>query len=82
MERNRRNKARRIFMTYMIVMQMIFTVIGVSILGYYIGIKTDPDGDSYIYYTAIGLGIGVMIGFMTIYQFMKSEERYERRIRH
>jgi len=35
-------------MTYMIVMQMIFTVIGVSILGYYIGIKTDPDGDSYM----------------------------------
>jgi len=69
-------------MTYMIVMQMIFTVIGVSILGYYIGIKTDPDGDAYIYYTAIGLGLGVMIGFMTIYQFMKSEERYERRIRH
>lgn len=69
-------------MTYMVVMQMIFTVIGLAILGYYIGIKVDPEGKSYVYYTAIGLALGVMIGFMTIYQFMKSEERYERRLRH
>ncbi|MDO9628392.1 MAG: AtpZ/AtpI family protein [Acholeplasmataceae bacterium] len=82
MEPNRRNKAKRIFMTYMVVMQMIFTVIGLSLLGYYIGTRTDPDGDTYIYYTAIGLALGVMIGFMTVYQFMKSEERNERRSRH
>lgn len=82
MEPNKRNKTKRIFMTYMVVMQLIFTVIGLALIGYYIGIKTDPDGNSYIYYTAIGLAVGVLVGFMTLYQWMKSEERYERRTRH
>ncbi|PKK99061.1 MAG: hypothetical protein CVV57_04435 [Tenericutes bacterium HGW-Tenericutes-2] len=82
MEPNKRNKAKRIFMTYMVVMQLIFTVIGLALIGYYIGIKTDPDGNRYIYYTAIGLAVGVLVGFMTLYQWMKSEERYERRTRH
>ncbi|MBU1143098.1 MAG: hypothetical protein KKH92_05550 [Firmicutes bacterium] len=82
MEPNKKKKAKKIFMTYMIVMQLIFTVIGLAILGYYIGIKTDPDGNRYIVYTAIGLAVGVLVGFMTLYQWMKSEARYERRIRH
>jgi len=72
-------------MTYTMVMQAIFTVIGLSVLGIYIGRKLDPEGDLATYLAAVaavGLFLGVFIGFMTLYQFIKSEERYERRKRH
>ncbi len=66
-------------MTYMMVMQVIFTVVGLSLLGIYIGNKVNPDGDLSMILAAVGLILGIMIGFLTIMQFVKSEERYERR---
>ena len=69
-------------MTYTMVMQAFFTVIGLSVLGIYIGRRLDPEGDLATYLAAAGLFIGIFIGFMTILQFIKSEERYERRKRH
>jgi uncharacterized membrane protein YqjE len=82
LEPNKNEKRRKIFMTYTMVMQAIFTVIGLSVLGIYIGRKLDPEGDLATYLAAVGLFLGVFIGFMTLYQFIKSEERYERRKRH
>ena len=82
MEPNKKEKRRKIFMTYTMVMQAIFTVIGLSVLGIYIGRRLDPEGDLATYLAAAGLFIGIFIGFMTILQFIKSEERYERRKRH
>lgn len=66
-------------MTYMMVMQVIFSIAGLSLLGIFIGNKIDPEGDLSTILAAIGLILGIIIGFMTIMQFVKSEERYERR---
>ncbi|MDX9691996.1 MAG: AtpZ/AtpI family protein [Acholeplasmataceae bacterium] len=77
-----KSKTRKIFITYMIVMQFIATIIGMAIFGYFIGNKIDKTSNLSLILTAVGLALGVMIGFMTLLQLMKSEERYERRIRH
>ena len=79
--RNKR-KPRKIMMTYVLVMQLIFTVAGLSLFGVYIGYRIDPDGNLALYLSAGGLFIGIFVSFMTILQFVKSEERYERRSRH
>ncbi len=63
-------------------MQFIATIIGMAIFGYFIGNKIDKTSNLSLILTAVGLALGVMIGFMTLLQLMKSEERYERRIRH
>jgi O-antigen/teichoic acid export membrane protein len=81
LESKKLSKARKIFMNYMMVMQLIFTVGGLGIFGFYLGNRLNPDSDLNIYLTAAGLFIGVFVGFVTLYQFMKSEERYERRTR-
>jgi hypothetical protein len=81
LEPNKKEKRRKIMMTYTMVMQMFFTVIGLSVLGIYIGRKMDPEGELATYLAAAGLFIGIFIGFMTLHQFIKSEERYERRKR-
>lgn len=69
-------------MTYAIVMQLFFTVIGLSVFGIFLGRKLDPEGDLATYLAAAGLFIGVFVGFMTLLKFVKSEEIYERRKRH
>lgn len=74
-----RSKSRKVLMTYMMVMQVIFSIIGLSLLGIYIGSKIDSEGDLSTILGAIGLILGIIVGFMTIMQFVKSEERYERR---
>ena len=66
-------------MTYMIVMQFIFTVVGLSLLGLFIGNKINPEGNLSTLFAGIGLVLGIIFGFYTIMQFIKSEERYERR---
>lgn len=70
------------FMTYMMVMQLFFTIIGMAIFGYFLGRYINSSSDLPIILTAVGLVMGVIIGFMTLIQFIKSEERYERRTRH
>lgn len=47
-------------------------------LGVYIGMKKDPDGSLPSILGGVGLMLGVLVGFFTILQFLKSEERYER----
>ena len=69
-------------MTYMMVMQLFFTIIGMAIFGYFVGQWLNKESDLPIILTAIGIVIGVIIGFMTLIQFIRSEERYERRTRH
>lgn len=69
-------------MTYTMVIQLFFTIIGLSVLGIYIGRKVDPEGELATYLAAAGLFIGLFISVITMLQFIKSEERYERRKRH
>lgn len=76
-------KRRKIFMTYMVVVQFIVTVFGLAVIGYYIGTKVDPDGGLDMILAAVGTGVGVMVAFIFLYQYIKSEERRdERRRRH
>ncbi|TNF08217.1 MAG: AtpZ/AtpI family protein [Bacillota bacterium] len=77
-----KSKTRKIFMTYMMVMQFIVTIIGMAIFGYFIGNKIDETSNLSLILTAVGLALGVIIGFMTLLQLMRSEDRYERRTRH
>lgn len=65
-------------MLYLLVMQLIFSVVGLSLLGIYIGMKMDPDGTLPTILGATGLFLGIIVSFFTILQFIKSEERYER----
>ncbi|MBE0701208.1 MAG: hypothetical protein IH571_05935 [Acholeplasmataceae bacterium] len=73
------NKKRRVFVAYVLVMQLIFTVAGLSLLGAYIGMKINPDGSLPSILGGLGLALGIIISFFTILQFIKSEDRYERR---
>lgn len=66
-------------MAYMLVVQLIFTVIGLSILGVYIGLQIDEDGTMPTILGATGLFLGIAVSVYTVIQFMKSEARYERR---
>lgn len=65
-------------MLYVLVIQLFFTVAGLSILGIYIGMKINPEGTLPTILAAAGLILGIVISFITIIQFIKSEERYER----
>jgi hypothetical protein len=49
-----KKKPRKIFMTYMLVMQLIFTVAGLSLFGVYIGYQIDPEGNLALYLSAAG----------------------------
>ncbi len=77
------DKRKKIFMTYVVVVQMIFTILGLAIIGFYIGMKVDPEGHLEITLTAVGTAVGVLVAFMFLYQYVRSEERRnERRRRH
>ena len=78
LERNKTSKMKRLFMNYMLVMQFIFSVLGLALLGYYIGTKINPDSNLPLTLTAIGTALGVFVGFVTLVKMIKSEERYER----
>lgn len=82
LERNKLQRSRRLFMNYMMVMQFIFSAITLALIGYYVGGRINPDGDLNLILTGVGLGLGVMIGFITLIKMIQSEERYERSIRH
>jgi membrane protein DedA with SNARE-associated domain len=69
-------------MNYMLVMQFIFSAIGLALLGYFIGNKINPESNLPTTLTAIGMALGVIVGFVTLIKMIQSEERYERTSRH
>jgi len=82
LEPNKISKAKRLFMAYMMVMQFFFTVLGLALFGYWLGGKINPDSSLQLILTGLGLGVGVIFGFIVLIQFVRSEERYERNARH
>jgi membrane protein DedA with SNARE-associated domain len=73
---------KRLFMNYMLVMQFIFSAIGLALVGYFIGNRINPESNLPTTLTAIGLALGVVVGFVTLIKMIQSEERYERTTRH
>jgi hypothetical protein len=66
-------------MAYVMVIHLFFTIVGLSLLGVVIGNRTDPDGNSAALFGALGLFIGIIVSFYTLFQFIKSEERHANR---
>jgi len=75
----RNSKLRTSWMLYVLIIQLIMTVVGLSFLGVYVGMKIDPEGNGQVTYGAIGLFLGILISFITLFQFVKSEADRERR---
>jgi uncharacterized BrkB/YihY/UPF0761 family membrane protein len=76
------NKAKKAFAIYTMVIQFFMTIIALSLLGYYIGTKINSNEDLPILLAGVGLFIGVMFGFVTLYKFVKNEDRYEKNVHH
>jgi len=76
------NKAKKAFAIYTMVIQFFMTIIALSLLGYYIGTKINSEEDLPILLAGVGLFIGVMFGFVTLYKFVKNEDRYEKNVHH
>lgn len=76
------NKVKRAFAIYTMVIQFFVTIIGLSLLGYYIGTKINSEEDLPILLAGVGLFLGVMFGFVTLYRFVKNEDRYEKNVHH
>lgn len=74
------NKSRKIFALYTIIIQFFVTIIGLSLLGYYLGTRLSTDDDLPILLAGLGLMFGVFIGFVTLYKFIRNEERYEKNV--
>jgi hypothetical protein len=74
-----RNKLKTGFTLYVLIIQLFMTIIGLSFLGVYIGSKIDPEGNLMLMYGAIGLFVGIFLSFITLFQFIKSEAKRERR---
>lgn len=71
-------KLRRVAFTYTMIMQMIFTIVGLALLGYFIGDKFYPDTDIDLILTGIGTILGFVVSVMYFIQFIKREELYEK----
>lgn len=69
-------------MNYMMVMQFIVSSVVLAIFGHFLGQRINPDSNLSTLLTAVGLGLGIFIGFITVIYMIKSEERYERSTRH
>lgn len=76
------NKAKKALAIYTMVIQFFMTIIALSILGYFIGTKVSSNDDLPILLAGIGLFIGTMFGFVTLYKFVKNEDRYEKNVHH
>lgn len=74
-----RNKLKAGWTLYVLVIQLFMTIIGLSFLGVYVGSRIDPEGSGMITYGAIGLFVGIFLSFITLFQFVKSEAKRERR---
>ena len=66
-------------MLYVLIIQLITTIVGLSFLGVYVGLKLDPEGNSQVMYGAIGLFLGIFLSFITLLKFVKIEADHERR---
>lgn len=76
--KNKYKKMRKIVFTYTMIMQMVFTIIGLAFLGYYIGNKINPDTDIDLILTGVGTILGFVVSVMYFIQFIKREELYEK----
>lgn len=75
----RNKKFKRIFIAYVLVIQLFFTVIGLSLLGVYIGYQINPEGNEPSILGGAGLFLGIIVSFYTLWQFVKSEARHANR---
>lgn len=75
-----RNKRRRALVLYTMVIQSFVIIIGLSLLGYYIGTKVSDVKELPLLLAGIGVLIGVIVGFITLYKTVKGEERYEKNV--
>jgi F0F1-type ATP synthase assembly protein I len=81
-KKDKQNRYKKIFMGYMLAMQFIFTIFGLALIGYFIGRRINPDSNLSTTLTAIGVGIGVVAGFILLVRMIQSEDRHERTSRH
>jgi len=72
-------KLRTGWMLYVLIIQLIMTIVGLSFFGVYVGTKIDPDGNGQLVYGALGLFFGIFFSFITLFKFVKSEADRERR---
>ena len=72
-----RNLRKGVF-GYTMVFQMIFTVIGLALLGDYLGEHFYPDTNNDLIFTGIGVVLGFIVSAMSFISFIKSEEAYEK----
>lgn len=69
---------RRGVFGYTMVFQMIFTVIGLALLGDYLGEHFYPDTNLDLIFTAIGVVLGFVVSIISFVQYIKREEIYEK----
>ena len=72
------NKQRLGWVLYVLIIQLIMTVIGITFLGYYIGTKIDPTEKNGYLYIALGFFLGLFMSAVTLIRFLKSEANHER----
>lgn len=75
-----RNKRRRALVLYTMVIQSFVIIIGLSLLGYYIGTKVSVSKELPMLLAGVGVFVGVIIGFITLYRTLKGEDRYEKNV--
>ncbi len=69
---------RRGVFGYTMIVQMIFTVVGLSLIGDYVGTRFYPGTDMDLILTAIGLVVGFVVSIIAFINFIKREEAYEK----
>ncbi|QWB96364.1 AtpZ/AtpI family protein [Mycoplasmatota bacterium] len=72
------NNLRKGVFGYTIVFQMIFTIIGLALIGNYLGDYFYPDTNLDLIFTGIGVVLGFIVSIMSFVSFVKREEIYEK----
>ncbi|CCV64818.1 conserved hypothetical protein [Alteracholeplasma palmae J233] len=67
------------FKAYAVATQIIATLLGGGILGLFIAKVTKADSTKTAIYAGVGLVIGLFSGMVLIYQYIKTENIYEKR---
>ncbi len=69
---------RRGVFGYTMIVQMIFTVVGLALLGDYLGTRFYPETELNLVFTAIGVVLGFIVSVISFINFIKREEVYEK----